>query len=139
MKLVRLILLSLLIALLATNLSSAFAAVVTPGITPQYKHTSSLTSELSISGGTASVKGNVTPTSDAHRANVKVELQQLVDGSWKTIETWTASSTKGGCTAKGTKALTKGYSYRVYTTGKVYNNAGALMETSYKASSSKSY
>lgn len=139
MKLVRLIRLSLLIALLVTNLSSAFAAVANPGIKPQYKHTSSLTSELSISGGTASVKGNVTPTSDANRANVKVELQQLVNGSWKTIETWTASSTKGGCTAKGTKVLTKGYSYRVYTTGKVYDNAGTLIETSYKASSSKSY
>lgn len=108
-------------------------------ITPYYSYTSSITASLSINDGIAKATGKVIPEENRH-TSITVHLQQESDsGTWFTISTWTSNNTSGKSEAGGTKSLVSGYNYRVYVTGKVYNSAGAAIETVNKYSVTKSY
>ena len=64
-------------------------------------------------------------TSDATEVDsltVKCELQQL-DGSWKTIKTWTESSNGPDLGYEKDYAVYKGYSYRLKITAKAYQGS----------------
>ena len=138
MKLRRSIVAIALIFTLSVVLSVALAAV-NPGISPQYTYTSVIKSTINVSGSTASASGSITPKPSNYRTFVKVELQKKENGSWTTIASWTKSNESGVSSVKGSKTLTKGITYRVYTTGKVYDSSGNLLETAYKASNTYSY
>ena len=128
----------ILSVILSTAFSTALAANV-PGITPQYTYTSVIKSSISVSGKTATAAGSITPKPYNRKTFVKVQLQKKENGSWTTIASWTESNNNGVSSAMGSKTLTKGKTYRTYTTGKVYDSSGNLLETVYKASSTYSY
>lgn len=128
----------LLTVILSTTFSTALAANM-PGITPQYTYTSVIKSSINVSGKTATAAGSITPKPYNRKTFVKVQLQKKENGSWMTIASWTESNDNGVSSVMGSKTLTKGNTYRTYTTGKVYDNSGNLLETVYKASSIYSY
>lgn len=71
--------------------------------------------------GTVSAKNN-------YSVEVDVALQILENGSWRTLKTWSASGTwDASCTKY--YAVYRGYTYRVYVTGYVYNSSGAIIES----------
>ena len=109
------------------------------GIMPCYAYVNSIKASLSVSSGTAKAVGNIIPSGDL-KTSIIVRLQrESSTGSWTTISTWTSSNESGKSEAGGTKALTSGYNYRVYVTGKVYNSAGTVIETVEKYSTIKAY
>lgn len=68
-----------------------------------------------------------------------MKLQQKKDGNWTTIASWPASGSKGEAVSLSkTKNISKGYSYRVYVSGTVKNDAEPA-ETPSKTSPIKSY
>lgn len=109
------------------------------GIMPCYAYVNSIKASLSVSSGTAKAVGNIIPSGDL-KTSIIVRLQrESSTGSWTTISTWTGSNEGGKSEAGGTKALTSGYNYRVYVTGKVYSSAGTVIETVEKYSTTKAY
>ena len=136
MKSIRIICIALSLALLMGM--TAFAAVREPDVDPAYTHVSGIKADLSISGGTAKVTGKITPTGK-QKTTLTTRLQQKVDGKWKTIATWTGSNASGPSVTSDSKRVEAGYSYRTYSTGKVYDSSGKVLETASKASPTKSY
>lgn len=126
--------LSLLLVLFTATAASAECTVM-----PRYAYVSEISSSLSISSGTARAVG-VIATDQKLKTSIIVRLQrEYSSGKWTTISTWTGSNESGNSEAGGTKALTSGYNYRVYVTGKVYNSAGTVVETVERYSTTKSY
>lgn len=111
-----------------------------PGPPLDYQHTQSVSARLTISGGKAIAFGEVVPY-DHMRTSITVRLQKSTNGSsnWTTIGTWTGSNPHGDAQARGTKAISQGYYYRVRSTGKVYDSSGNVLETVTKTSTVKSY
>lgn len=105
----------------------ASAAVVDP-IEPQYDHTSSLYAVISIDeNGLATCGGDVTAKKWTP-VKVVVQLQQLKDGEWKTLESW--SNTGTFCTEQtGYLYVWKGYYYRTKVTGFIYDENGRIIES----------
>jgi len=95
--------------------------------------------DLSIAtSGLSSSYSDIVLTYSSDKAELIMDLQQLKSGVWTTIKSWNTSGS-------GTVYLDKdwyvvsGYSYRVYTTAKVYNSSGTLLETAYATSNSVFY
>ena len=59
---------------------------------------------------------------------VKVELKYYKDGSWQVYDSWEDSGNRFGGVDELVR-VTPGYTYRVYTTHKVFSSSGALLET----------
>lgn len=126
--------LSLLLVFFAATAASAECT-----ITPRYAYVSAISANLSITSGTARAVGKVANDQNL-KTSIIVRLQrEYSSGKWTTISTWTGSNESGASEAGGTKALTSGYNYRVYVTGKVYNSAGTVIETVEKYSTTKLY
>lgn len=128
-----------LVLSLMLMLSLVTVANAESDIMPCYAYVSSLSASLSINSGTAKAAGRIV-ADPSHEASITVRLQrQNSSGTWVTISSWTDSNSNGSSEAGGTKAITSGYDYRVYVTGKVYNSAGTVIETVNKYSTTKSY
>lgn len=124
--------LTLLLSIISVTLAEA-------EIMPCYAYTSSIAATLNISGGSAQAAGKIMPE-DGQRTAIIVRLQrENSNGSWITLAIWTGSNASGKSEAGGTKAIASGYNYRVYVTGKVYNDAGVVIESVDKYSATKSY
>lgn len=137
MKNLRWMCLVLCLMTLSVILVPAFAEESTPTIMPYYTHTSNLVVSLSIKNGQAKAAGQIVPHSN-QRTSITVKLQKKGNGNvWSTISTWSGSNIKGASEAGGYKNIDKGCQYRVYVTGKVYNNTGAVVETVSKYSAVK--
>ena len=102
-----------------------------------YTLTSDISAALSISGGTATCSGTISMRSGSS-ASMTMKLQQKVDNKWTTIATWTTSGKAPTVSLSKTKSVSKGYSYRVYVSGTVKNDAEPA-ETPSKTSPIKSY
>ena len=108
-------------------------------VMPCYDYVSSISATLSITSGIAKATGMVNVAQN-QKTSIIVRLQRETrNGSWITIASWSASNNSGASEAGGTKSLNSGYNYRVYVTGKVYNDAGSVIETINKYSVTKSY
>ena len=59
---------------------------------------------------------------DVDKLTATCELQQL-DGSWKTIKTWTESNNNSDLAFEKDYAVYKGYSYRLKITAKAYQGS----------------
>ena len=90
-----------------------------------------------ISAGTATCSGTISMRSGSS-ASMTMKLQQKVDNKWTTIATWTTSGKAPTVSLSKTKSVSKGYSYRVYVSGTVKNDAEPA-ETPSKTSPIKSY
>lgn len=95
--------------------------------TPYYTAVSSVTSGLSISaGGTATGTGTVALYGTSYYANMTLTLQQLKNGGWVNVKSWSASRSKS---VSGSCSVASGYSYRTLTTARVYSSSGSYIET----------
>jgi len=103
----------------------------------RYSHIDVINAGLSITGGTVKTTGSVS-SSAGNTASVTTELQQYKNGSWTTIKTWSGSNI-GVISAGGSYAVAKGYSYRVYVTGKVLDSSGKTLETATNTSKTVTY
>lgn len=121
----------LTVALLMSG-TSAFAG----DITPRYKGTSAIATDISISGtGKASCMASIVLYS-GYTATLTMKLQQYNGSYWTTIQTWSTSDSKS---LSKSYYVSSGYSYRVVTSAKVYNSAGTYVEAPSVTSVTKSY
>lgn len=107
---------------------------------PMYNCISSLIATVDIEAGVAICTGTARPLSNDTTAYLEVKLQQLENGTWKTIETWTDKSSNGSkVSAGGNKNVSKGYTYRVQAVVHIYDANGRTLETANATSPVKSY
>ena len=116
-------------------------AIADTEISPQYSHTKSIRANLSFKGDTALSSGSVAPQSyDSDlTARINVYLQRKEDGVWKNVDSWNGSRVNGMAEAGGEVTVAKGYSYRTYAVGRIYNKEGVLLERVTATSSSVSH
>lgn len=69
-----------------------------------------------------------TSSSYGTTAYVKVELKYYKDGKWQVYDSWEDSGNRLAAVDECIR-VTPGYTYRVFTTHKVYSSSGALLET----------
>ena len=62
---------------------------------------------------------------------VDAYLQQYKDGSWMTIKSWTSTSAGTNSGLSETYYVAKGYSYRLVSTGNVYNGGVSVENTTF--------
>lgn len=103
------------------------------GTSPRAQVGISLKALISTSGSTIDGRGKCT-TLSGYTSTVYVYIQKFVDGAWISV-----SSNSGSGSATTSTTMERGYSYRVYTTCKVYDAAGILYDTDYAYSSTVSY
>lgn len=72
--------------------------------------------------------GADTSSSYGTTAYVKVELKYYKDGKWQVYDSWEDSGNRLAAVGEYVR-VTPGYTYRVFTTHKVYSSSGALLET----------
>lgn len=107
-------------------------------ITPYFTNISVFTNNFEISSsGKASVSSYLTARS-IDSLTIEVDLQQLKDGKWISVKSWTKSSdgTSGGLS--GSYYVLKGYIYRTVSKAMVYEN-GVLVESTSNISKMESY
>ncbi|MCI5957731.1 MAG: hypothetical protein MRZ54_12195 [Clostridiales bacterium] len=130
----------LILAFLILSVSVSAFAQILPPISPYYSDTSLISAGLSIKNGVAGCDGLVSPNSSTKIATVSVRLQQLVDGRWKQLASWSETASPGSTAAAGgSKAVTKGYSYRVMVYGTVKDANGNVLERTSCASNTETY
>lgn len=94
-------------------------------ITPKYTYAHSVTTELSITGTTASVYVGLKGNSMIKSISVTYSLQKKSGTSWQSVKSWTASKSAAYIDCSNTYSpLTKGAQYRVYATFKVTGTDG---------------
>lgn len=86
----------------------------------RYTYIRTAQSNLSISGGNATVIAIADASPVVTKCFITSRLQQKVNGTWTTIDSWTVWGTNGFNDLKRTKAVKKGYEYRVFSTMKAY-------------------
>ena len=116
---------TVLCALLLIAFSSAFMQAYA------LTNISGTTTGISISGGNGSAVCTVAGYQTfVTKCSIKANLQQYKNGSWVTIATWQQSFNSYRGSLTGTKALTKGYDYRVQT---IYTATSATMTETFTA------
>ena len=68
---------------------------------------------------------------DVDEIKINVQFQQLKNGKWITIKNWTSSSTGIYCSLGEVWYVMSGYSYRMVSTGSVYENNSLVEQTTY--------
>ena len=104
------------------------AVPASASVIPRYSHTDMVYSRLSIDNfwGVATCEGELLAYDDVP-VEIKVYLQVHKDGEWQTVKSWYASDMMHVYTSK-TYAIYRGYEYRTYVVGYVYNSSGYLVE-----------
>lgn len=113
---------------LAIILISSMAVPASASVTPRYTHTSFVYSNLSIDTfwGVATCEGELLAYDDVP-VEITVYLQVYKDGEWQTVKSWYASDMMHVYLSKQ-YAIYRGYEYRTYVEGYVYNSSGYLVE-----------
>ncbi len=95
----------------------------------EYDHIDTITANLTIDRfwGIASCDGSIDASGD-YPVCVEVYLQQKVDGIWQTLTSW-SSNDQSWADAGGRYAIAKGYQYRTYTAGYVYDDNGTIIDS----------
>jgi len=126
--------------LTAIVLCALMLMVLCSGFLQAYAFTniSGTTTGISISGGNGSAICSITAyPSFVTKCSIKANLQQYKNGSWVTIATWQQSFNSYRGSLTGSKAITKGYNYRIQA---IYTATSASMtETFTTYSGVKSY
>lgn len=102
---------------------------VTDEIEPQFITINSIYALLQIdeSNGIATCVGEVRAR-DMVPVEVVVQLQQLKDGMWNTLYTWSNTGTLFA-SKSGNYCVPRGYTYRTKVTGFVYDSDGNIIES----------
>ncbi len=69
------------------------------------------------------------------KVKLYVQLQQLKNGKWKTIKSWSKTSNGTYAGLGAAYYVTQGYQYRLVSKGKVYLNQNLVEQTTYTSSS----
>lgn len=110
------------------------------GIQPRYTRLVTFDIDLSIDAkGKTTSYACATSSSGSDKINLTMELQQKVDGKWKTIKTWTNSGTFSVSLDDKTWYVAEGYEYQTVATAYVYNSNGVWQETASAVSFVESY
>lgn len=117
---------AIIVALLLIILLPAEAHAST--IAPRYTHIKGITARLEIdtTWGMASCSGELL-AQDGMPVKLIVKLQKFINGQWGTIKTWSVEDLWGAY-VNGVYAIDRGYDYRVYVVGYVYDSAGNILE-----------
>lgn len=100
----------------------AFTANAEPRIDPRWSYLTSISAYIDISDNIASIEISAdSDPNDVDKIKATCSLQRL-DGSWKTIKTWTETDNSASILYDKTYAVYTGYSYRLKITVSVYNN-----------------
>lgn len=86
----------------------------------RYTYIRTAQSTLSISGGNATVIAIADASPVVTKCFITSRLQQKVNGTWTTIDSWTVWGTNSFNDLRRTKVVQKGYEYRVFSTMKAY-------------------
>ncbi len=94
----------------------------------EYEHIDTVTANITIDRfwGIASCDGCVAASGD-YPVYVTVYLQQKVDDVWQTLESW-SNEGRAWADASGRYAIARGYQYRTYTIGYVYDDNGTIID-----------
>lgn len=98
---------------------------------PQWTEIFQFTNTFEISSSGRAAVETILYAFDVDEIRISADLQQLKNGSWTTIKSWTSSSTDVYCTLEEAWYVMSGYSYRLVTTGTVYENGSQVEQTTY--------
>lgn len=118
--------------LICTGTYTYAAAPDTGSVSPLYDYIDAYSTGLEIdkSTGVATCTGTCTSL-NAYTIKVDCHLQKYMGSYWVTLKTWTKSGTDY-VRVQGNWAVYSGYTYRVYTTYKILNSAGTVLESTYR-------
>lgn len=125
------IVLSLLLGLaIVCTVHSLHTASAGGEIIPYYTDTYSVRANLSFEGDVAVSSGSITPkkSNEVRKAVVNVFLQRKESGKWKTVQPWLGTNNNDRAEAGGRVTVSKGYDYRTYVVGRIYDAEGLLLE-----------
>ncbi len=105
-------------------------------VRPLWTEIAEFTNSFDISTGGKATVESILYTYNVSDIGLKAELQQLKNGSWTTIKSWTGKSKDIYCTIGEAWYIVSGYSYRLVATGTVYKNGALAEQTTY---TSKAY
>lgn len=110
------------------------------GIQPHYTRLATFDISLDINSKGKSVSyANATSAYGTDKIELTMELQQKVDGKWKTIKTWTNSGSFSVSLDDKAWYVESGYDYQTLATAYVYNSSGTWQETAQAVSFVASY
>ena len=112
----------------AIILIASMAVPASASVTPRYSHTDYIYARLEIDDfwGVATCEGELMAYDDVP-VDIIVYLQVYKDGAWQTVKSWYASDMMNVYLCKS-YAIYRGYEYRTYVEGYVYNSSGSLVE-----------
>lgn len=107
----------------------------------RYSYITQLSGGLSIdSSGLANCTGSVKPSSNDTRTDLKVTLEQYINGNWSGIDSWINSGSSTLSISKSGKQYVDRGKYRVVVNAKVYDSSsGSLLEDESFTTSKKTY
>jgi hypothetical protein len=79
----------------------------------------------------AIVNSRLNARSNINQVVITASIQQLTNGNWVTIKTWTSTSYSNSGYLDQVWYLASGYAYRMVTTGAVYQNGSFVEQASY--------
>lgn len=83
------------------------------------------------SSGLAHVDTGLLARSNINKVVINSSIQQNVDGSWRTIKSWTSTSNSYVGDLTESWYVVSGHYYRLATSGEVYQNGVLMEQTSY--------
>ena len=86
----------------------------------RYTHVDKASSNLKISGGVATLTASMTANPGVSKTLITSRLQKKVNGSWETVQAWTETSSTASCRLNKTRTVSRGSSYRIFSTVKAY-------------------
>ena len=113
-----------------TLVISLFLTMICPvsAVTPRYNYTRSIYADIEIDTmwGVATCTGKVI-ADGVVPVKLLLHLQVYRNGGWETVKTWESTGNYSAHLSK-VYAIYKGYEYRTYCVGYVYNSNNAIVE-----------
>lgn len=136
----KLVLIALGLILLTPNLilTKNVQAATIVSIQPMFSNIAAFSNSLVISTAGMATVASYLSASNITSCKVDVSLQQLKNGTWTVIKTWTNTSSGTSAGLSGTYYVTKGSYYRTVSVGSVYKS-GVLIENTTYTSAIKYY
>lgn len=101
-------------------------------IQPRWVSITDFANSFNISGsGLAQLNTALYARSNINKVVITQNLQQYVNGSWKTIKSWTGTFYSSSGYMNKSWYVTSGYYYRMVSTGAVYQNNVLVEQVSY--------
>jgi hypothetical protein len=102
---------------------------------PNWREISEFSNNFEISTSGLSTVESLLYAFNVDSIGIVANLQQYRNGSWVTIKSWSSTSTDVSCAIAEQWYTVSGYSYRMVTTGTVYENGSQAEQTTYTSSS----